>query len=479
MVRMTAGTMLWRLAILAIILAPLSDASGGIERQWSINLGAGVRQPTFNNTSQPWVISPTYEARLYHKASDRFFVGPLFSFSKVYNDSISEKTFKIGREVANQVWTNFGFGVAGKVFVYPEGSFMPYVKFGIGLSIWDISSIATDKPLIVTNSAGSETDYKATELFILAGIGAESFIHPRWSINYNMELFYLTGIGADFDDATEDIRSRGYANFKIGLAFYFGKRHRTLWEKWRDKGEMAVSRKQPTQFIEREPGGGSSFDSLRQSIDDYFADADYDGVRDAIDLCPNTPIEAKGFVDETGCPTDVDMDGVPDYLDDCFDTPMNMTVDSAGCPLDQDADGVPDDIDECPNTPRGYQVDANGCFDKSKIFFKRTLHVKYASGGSDIDQKTGIFLDSLTDWLKAYPGVIVKIFGYTDNIGNAEANLKLSQKRAEKVRNYLVMNGADRNRIKAIGKGMTSFLASNQTREGREKNRRIEIEFVY
>jgi outer membrane protein OmpA-like peptidoglycan-associated protein len=474
-----ARNALLRLMILAFCLAPLSDATAGLGRRWSINLGAGVRQPTFNRNSQPWVISPTFEARFYYKATERLSIGPLFSYSKVYNDSMSIETFKIGRENANEVWKNYGIGLAGKIYVYPEGSFMPYVKLGVGLSIWDISSIATGQPVSVTNSGGSDTDYEATELFILGGIGAESFIHPRWSINYNIELFYLTGIGADFDDATEDYRSRGYANFKVGLAFYFGKRDRTLWEEWRDSGEMAVVRKQPPRFIERELYGGSPYDHLRQSADDFYADSDYDGVRNDIDLCPDTPIEAKGFVDETGCPTDVDSDGVPDYMDDCFDTPLNMTVDTAGCPLDQDSDGVPDDIDKCPNTPRGFQVDNDGCFDKFLIFSKRILHASYQPGGSGIDMKTGLFLDSLTDWLRAYPGVTVKILGYTDNIGNAEANLKLSRKRADKIKNYLVVNGVGRDRIEAVGKGMTGFLASNQTRAGREKNRRIEIEFIY
>lgn len=465
--------------ILAFCLAPLSDATAELNRRWSVNLGAGVRQATFNSNNQPWVLSRAIEARLYYKATESFSIGPLFSYSTMYNDPFSIKTFKIGREFADRVWKNYAFGIAGKSYAYTEGSFMPYVKYGIGLSIWDIWSVQKDQPVTVTNSSGSDTDYKATELFILAGIGAESFIHPRWSINYNVELFYLTGIGADFDDATEDYRSRGYANFKIGLAFYFGKRDRTLWEKWRDEGEMAVVRKNPSQFVEREPEGGSNHDSLRQTEDDFNADSDYDGVRNDIDLCPDTPVEAKGFVDDTGCPTDVDSDGVPDYIDDCFDTPIDMTVDAAGCPLDQDSDGVPDDADKCPNTPRGFQVSNDGCFDKSEIFSKRILHASYLPGGSGIDTKMGLFLDSLTDWLKVFPDVTTKIIGYTDNIGNTDANLKLSRKRADKIRNYLVVNGVDRDQIEAEGKGMTDFLASNQTRAGREKNRRIEIEFIY
>jgi hypothetical protein len=84
-----------------------------------------------------------------------------------------------------------------------------------------------------------------------------------------------------------------------------------------------------------------------------------DGVRDADDLCPNTP---RGvIVDQTGCPVDSDGDGVPDGLDACPSTPEGAQVDERGCPLDSDNDGVYDGLDQCPNTPAGVQVDENGC----------------------------------------------------------------------------------------------------------------------
>ena len=94
-------------------------------------------------------------------------------------------------------------------------------------------------------------------------------------------------------------------------------------------------------------------------------DSDKDGVADRKDKCPNTPKEAIGMIDKTGCPMDTDGDGVPDYLDKCPNTPKEAygKVDAAGCPLDTDKDGVPDYLDKCPDTPKEAigHVDKDGC----------------------------------------------------------------------------------------------------------------------
>jgi OmpA-OmpF porin, OOP family len=100
--------------------------------------------------------------------------------------------------------------------------------------------------------------------------------------------------------------------------------------------------------------GGSPRPSPSPAID-----SDRDGVPDAVDKCPNTPLGAH--VDATGCPLDSDGDGVPDGIDQCPNTPTGVHVDAKGCPVDSDGDGVPDGIDQCPNTPPGVTVDATGC----------------------------------------------------------------------------------------------------------------------
>ena len=72
----------------------------------------------------------------------------------------------------------------------------------------------------------------------------------------------------------------------------------------------------------------------------------------------------------------------------------------------------------------------------------------------------------------------VKISGHTDNVGGQKYNQKLSLRRAEAVRNYLVSLGADSKKMKVFGKGETKPVASNKTKEGQAKNRRVEIEVI-
>lgn len=73
----------------------------------------------------------------------------------------------------------------------------------------------------------------------------------------------------------------------------------------------------------------------------------------------------------------------------------------------------------------------------------------------------------------------VEIYGYTDNVGSDKVNIKLSQKRAEAVKRFLIKEGVKKDLIKAVGMGSDNPIADNTTEEGRAKNRRIEILFEY
>ncbi|MFN5549589.1 MAG: OmpA family protein [Bacteroidota bacterium] len=84
-------------------------------------------------------------------------------------------------------------------------------------------------------------------------------------------------------------------------------------------------------------------------------------------------------------------------------------------------------------------------------------------------------LDSLVDILASNPAIQIQINGHTDNSGSERHNLKLSRDRAEAVAIYLIDHAIDESRIAFTGYGSTRPLASNETEEGRRKNRRVEI----
>ena len=175
-------------------------------------------------------------------------------------------------------------------------------------------------------------------------------------------------------------------------------------------------------------------------------------------------------------PGDSDGDGVPDNLDKCPGTPRGTAVDRTGCPKapapvtkpDSDGDGVPDDRDKCPNTPKGATVNADGCWAyQGEIFFD--------VNSSTVKSEAYPMLDEAVKVLRNNPDLNVEIQGHTDNTGTAKYNLWLSQKRAESAMNYLVDKGIDPGRLTAKGYGFEQPVASNDTPEGRAKNRRVEF----
>jgi OOP family OmpA-OmpF porin len=143
-------------------------------------------------------------------------------------------------------------------------------------------------------------------------------------------------------------------------------------------------------------------------------------------------------------------------------------------PPDSDHDGVPDNIDQCPNTPPGVQVDAVGCPLKGSITIEG---VNFEHNSAELTVESHDALDKMADGLKKHPRVKIEIQGHTDSTGAAAYNVKLSQRRADSVRSYLVSSGVSPDQLVTKGYGATQPVASNATAEGRAKNRRV-VAFV-
>ncbi len=214
-------------------------------------------------------------------------------------------------------------------------------------------------------------------------------------------------------------------------------------------------------------------------------DSDGDGIPDYKDICPGTPHGVK--VDDLGCPLDSDGDGVPDYKDRCPHTPANVQVDTNGCPLDSDHDGVPDYLDKCPDTAPGTKVDSAGCpeeirsekVEKNEIKdYTLSANAGFASGKSELLPAAYAGLEGLIKFMKGNPDSRWLIAGYTDNVGSAQINEKLSLKRAESVLQYFLANGLKKERFKVVGNGAAHPVANNDTAAGRALNRRVEIKRI-
>lgn len=202
-----------------------------------------------------------------------------------------------------------------------------------------------------------------------------------------------------------------------------------------------------------------------------LADTDGDGVPDKTDKCPNTPLGRT--VDADGCEYDGDNDGVKDGADACPDTPAGVAVDSRGCALDSDGDGVPDYRDDCPNSEAGAKVDDKGCYIELEETVTIDLALEFDTNSAEIRAAHKADIQRVVDFLRLYPTTNVVIEGHTDSSGAANYNQSLSERRAESVRAYLQSTGVSADRLSAVGYGELKPVASNDTAQGMQKNRRV------
>ncbi len=137
-------------------------------------------------------------------------------------------------------------------------------------------------------------------------------------------------------------------------------------------------------------------------------------------------------------------------------------------PVDSDGDGVTDNLDQCPNTPMGATVDARGCWTYEAV-------VLFDFDSAEIKSVAHPMLDEASDILKKNPDLNVEIDGHTDSTGPAAYNMTLSEKRANAVMEYFISKGVAAERLTIKGFGLTKPAASNDTEEGRAKNRRVEL----
>jgi OOP family OmpA-OmpF porin len=200
-------------------------------------------------------------------------------------------------------------------------------------------------------------------------------------------------------------------------------------------------------------------------------DTDGDGVTDEFDKCPGTP--AGTPVDSVGCPLpqDDDGDGVVNENDKCPGTPPGKKVDAVGCEIDgdDDGDGILNSVDQCPNSPAGSRVNNVGCpFDRELLL----QGVKFATNSDELLPESLPILENAIATLKRYPEVNIEVAGHTDNRGSDAYNLDLSSRRAASVLKYL-KDGGVTNTITSRGYGESEPIASNDTDDGRQQNRRV------
>lgn len=141
---------------------------------------------------------------------------------------------------------------------------------------------------------------------------------------------------------------------------------------------------------------------------------------------------------------------------------------------DIDNDGVPNEVDACPETSDYISVDQQGC----AIFAGVAEGVNFQTNSSILLPSAKATLDDVANTLKRHPTVNARISAHTDDWGDYDYNISLSEKRARSVVRYLVATGIAADRLQSRAYGESQPIANNRTAAGREQNRRVEIESV-
>ena len=258
-----------------------------------------------------------------------------------------------------------------------------------------------------------------------------------------------------------------------------------------------------------EMGAGLSvvFGKVRDKNPEVIFDIDGDGITDKEDSCPTE----KGLVELKGCP-DRDGDKIADKEDKCPDEPglaeflgcadkdgdkvtdkedncpdVAGVVDNKGCPWeDTDKDGILDKDDECPAVAGIKEM--KGCpalapvlkEEEQKIIENAVNSFEFAFGKDVISPSSYPGLNDLAELIKKHTGEwALKLSGHTDNQGDADKNMALSEKRVKEVKKYLEGKGVSSDNIITEWFGQTMPIADNATEEGRQKNRRVEMKIQY
>ncbi|MCF6350746.1 MAG: OmpA family protein [Flavobacteriaceae bacterium] len=309
-------------------------------------------------------------------------------------------------------------------------------------------------------------------------------------LGFNLWLseFFGLNVQSNYKHSFDDDRVLPHFQHSLGVIFKFGGID-TDGDGIYDKNDACP---EVVGLVAFEGCPDSDSDGIKDSADDCplvagltelngCPDKDGDGIADKDDACP----EVVGTKANNGCP-DTDGDGVIDGKDDC--PKVKGPKANNGCP-DTDGDGILDKDDDCP---KEVGVASNkGCPEvviaepvpvitveaaEQLKNYAKTIYFK--SGKSTF--KTGVSekLDAIYEIMASFPKANFNIGGHTDSQGGAALNQKLSDKRANAVKDYLVSKGLAVSRLSAYGFGEEHPIDTNKTSLGRSHNRRVEINLV-
>lgn len=386
-----------------------------------------------------------------------------------------------------------------RLSISPLGSEIvsPYIYAGIGALYYNVD---TAPP-----AAQNNVEEEGWSAMIPLGVGVNFWISQSMAIDVNGGWNYTF---SDEINTLQDDDNDTYLCALIGLKFAPGRGPS-------DKDGDGLFNKEEKLIGTDKKNPDTDGDGLNDGdeVNTYMtnplkADSDGDGLTDAEELNthstdPNKPDSDGDQLsdrDEVAThqtdPNNGDTDG--DGLNDYDELMVHMTD-----PKNQDSDGdLLTDADEVSvhmTDPLSMDTDEGGIDDFAEVergtdplnpdddFEEEEMlvvavaapivleGVVFRSGSAEVQPESEEILQKALNTLIAYPDMQVEIHGYTDNTGSRSLNMRLSLQRAEAVKQWLVDKGIEAERLTAKGFGPDNPIAPNDTREGRQQNRRIEF----
>lgn len=394
--------------------------------------------------------------------------------------------------------------------LFPYQRLNYYAFGGVGVLSFQAQDIV-ENPL---NGSGIKLNYpdfkdeSEIDFHVLGGLGIDYYLTNTFAVGvqgvYHVLCTDILDGYAQLRDSTTLTNADAYAEFGLKLSYFLF-----------DDNDI-------------DNDGITNEREMQLGTNPYETDTDGDGVSDydEVDVYHSNPLstdsdgDGMSDADETTKygtnPFGIDTDG--DGLDDLAEITVYNTdprtadsdndgltdkqeIERGSDPLkgDTDGDGIGDADDKCPGVP-GVRS-AEGCPEPPRAeqpapattIIRDTVEVireiktiekgqsytpygiNFKRGNADIAVEAEIILDDVAQWLRDNPTISVEIRGHTDAEGSEEANMTLSQQRAEAVKEYLILQGIGPDRLTTKGFGESWPVEVNDTEKGRARNRRIEF----
>ncbi len=427
------------------------------------------------DSNHPWLVKlglnavdfyPTGEQTNFSFASDQIFKD-YFNFDH-YNAAYAISDVRVGRYLGNK-FSLIGSLKLNKISKLGDvETSSTYINTNLDVKYNICKEASKLQPYIFAGGGYNWLD-KEDGGDVNGGLGLEFWVSE------NIGLFVESGYHHVFDSNVAPYFQHG-----VGVAIRFGGVD-TDGDGIFDKDDACPDVKGLPQFNGCPDSDGDGIVDSKDDCPDVAGlakfngcpDSDGDGIIDSKDDCPNV----AGVAALNGCP-DADGDGVADAKDKC--PQVAGPVANQGCPYaDTDKDGVLDKDDKCPEV--AGPASNNGCPEVTKEVQKQLNEyakvIYFDTGKATFKPETIATLEKVVAILVQYPTAEFDVEGHTDSIGSAKSNMALSQRRADAVVSYLKEHGV-KCTLNAKGYGETKPIASNRTRSGRAKNRRVEINLV-